>query len=766
MKKLIGIVAMFALVVSFVVPPISNSASSPVMGEEVLPPKVSQLIAKLLPEQKEICTRYYQANMALGHVNEEIAVAQLNNILKLKPDRRDALFTMLTFGPPEAVTMSEKVPDRSSTIYKYIVPNLIENVTILALFSSFSGPLMSIFSPTLPAILRLLDVIVNLGIRGIVPGMEVSFGIDKLGVLIRDCRGEARIATAGFKILQDRPHLPFVASVTPEEPVLLAPLLSNSDTALLAAGPVISAHTAYYNDQLWAFGGTAEESFVGDIVRYLLMEVPQNAGSPPPQKVGVVAVNYPLVIEMVGIFKSDFWKRMEEMYGVEVAGIELCPMNPTSVTPQLIKLKNKGVDTLLMVGFGRTGALMIKDLHRMKMAPRDGYTVIGIPFEGTVRDGVGQEGGLDGIYTAFVGTLAPDDLDFAYVKKAVDSHHDFWPEKGGYGIFTAGPAAVEAMIALIVNLVDRIASGDLGTALGPEADRLMGDVIRKYELEEKVEMMREKYEGKRVGIEERSFTFKELTELAEKMSFSELEQSFMPSAVFVKEVAIEMVKGPNLIKLGEQVGWEEMNHNCMGGNAYYGLYPEMFLPGKGTMQNCLSWQWKGEKLLNVEYRSGKPWEWFPPGIIPGPGPSPPHGWAPPPLDGTPIEYGHPWGTWTVGKFLAEYDVPLWWFILEYAFDSNNQLNKGLLCEALNTYFNKKKVVYDWGDPHREVWQWGEEAYREVDWSSSSERVRVLEEFKEMYYLPSRMVNWIDEYIASCVGQTGGLVCVPCLPLPG
>jgi hypothetical protein len=137
-----------------------------------------------------------------------------------------------------------------------------------------------------------------------------------------------------------------------------------------------------------------------------------------------------------------------------------------------------------------------------------------------------------------------------------------------------------------------------------------------------------------------------------------------------------------------------------------------------------------------------------------------------PLDGTPIEYGYPWGTWTIDKFLAEYDVPLWWFILEYAFDSRNQLNKDLFCEALNTYFDKKKVVYDWGDPYREVWQWGKEAYREVNWSSPSERIRVLEEFKEMYYLPSQLVGWIDEYIASCAGQAGGLICAPCLPSPG
>jgi hypothetical protein len=769
MKKLIGIVAMLALVTSFATPSINSFTSSPAM-EEVLPSKVSQLIAKLPPEQREVCARYYAGNMPLGHVTEEMAVAQLNNLLKMDSKRRDPVLTLMSFGPPESISMLERFPGPSNTIYEYFLPRLLDSgVAIVSILCSFVGPLSSIMAPTMPAIMGGLDAILNLGLRGIVPGMEVDFSPQKFNLFLRDCRGKSGLATSGFKLLESQPHLPFLISYTPEEVVAIAPLLKESNLITYAAGPILSANTCYSNTHIWSWGGgTAGENFVGDLARYLLMEMPKHTGNPPLKKIGVVAVNYPLIQEVVGILESDFWKRVEEMYDIEVAGIEICSMNPTSTTPQLVKLKKKGIDTLLLCGFGPTGVVMVNDLYRTKMTPQDGYSVIGIPFDGTVGEVVGQDK-LEGIYLAFDDSHAPDELDYPYVEKSVKFHRTYWGGEGSYAVMSGGAGAWESILGMLITVVDRVARGDMGM-LNEDMDRLLGEAIRKHHLEERVEMMREKYGREGLKIEEREFTYKELTELAKKMSLAELEQSFMPSDIFVKEILLEAFMSPNLVNLAEQVIWEDVNHNYMGDNLFYGAYPQIYLPGKVTIQSCLSWQWRGGKLLDVKYRSGKPWEWVPPGIIPGPGPCPPHGWAPPPLDGTPIEYGHPWGTWTIDKFLAEYDVPLWWFILQYAFDSRNQLNKDLFCKALNTYFDKKKVVYDWGDPYREVWQWGEEAYREVNWSSPSERIRILEEFKEMYYLPSQLTGWVDEYIAFCAEplapKAEGLICAPCLPLPG
>ena len=768
MKKLIGIVVMLALVVSFVMPPISNSASSPVMGEEVLPPKVSQLIAKLPPEQREVCARYYAGNMPLGHVTEEMAIAQLNNLLKMDSKRRSSVLAVMDFGPPESINMSERIPGQSNTFYEYFLPALIDSgIAIVAIFCSFVGPLGPIMAPTMPAIIGGIDAILNLGIRGVIPGMEAGFRAENFNFFLRDCRGEPGLATSGFKRLESQPHLPFIISYTPEEVLALAPLLKESNIVVHAAGPVLSSNTCYSNTHIWTWGGgTAEENFIGDPMRYLLMEMPKHTGNPPPKKIGFVAVNYPLVLELIGIQDSDFWERMEEMYDLEVVGVEICSLTPSSVTSQLVKLKKKGVDTLILAGFGSSGVVMVKDLHAVRMTPQDGYNVIGIPFDATVGEVVGRDK-MEGIYLSFDDSHAPDELDYPYVKKAVDFHYEYWGRRGGYAVMSGGAAAWESIVGMIISLIDRIVSGDVGM-LTEDINRIVPEVIRERHLEETVEMMRGKYGEGRVGVEEKELTFKEFVELVNKMPLAEIEE-LIPPDVF-QEVILEAFKSPNLVKLAEQMIWEHTNHNCMGEHLFYGTYPQLYLPGKVTMQTCLSWQWGDGELLDVKYRSGKPWEWVPPAIVPGPGPCPPHGWTSLPLDGTPIEYGYPWGTWTIDKFLAEYDVPLWWFILEYAFDSRNQLDKDLLYETLNTYFDKKKVVYDWGDPYREVWQWGKEAYREVNWSSPSERIRVLEEFKEMYYLPSQLVNWIDEYIASCAEplapKAEGLICAPCLPSPG
>jgi hypothetical protein len=118
---------------------------------------------------------------------------------------------------------------------------------------------------------------------------------------------------------------------------------------------------------------------------------------------------------------------------------------------------------------------------------------------------------------------------------------------------------------------------------------------------------------------------------------------------------------------------------------------------------------------------------------------------PPPLDGSPIDYGPPWEQWTFEKFLSTYDVPLWWAILTWGMNTETwRVDKDLFLETLDRYFECKKVV---NTEEGGIYGLNEKGTREVDWSSPEKRVEKLQEFLDLYYLPPHWVEWINEYIA-------------------
>lgn len=109
---------------------------------------------------------------------------------------------------------------------------------------------------------------------------------------------------------------------------------------------------------------------------------------------------------------------------------------------------------------------------------------------------------------------------------------------------------------------------------------------------------------------------------------------------------------------------------------------------------------------------------------PGSGPCPPNGWCPPPLDGSVIDYGIQ-GTWTFDRFVAEYNVPLWWAVRQYGVDHDMRFQKNLVYGVLDRY-----------------------RYFEAKEATPQEKVSALREYLGLYNLPSKLVDWVEEYATS------------------
>jgi hypothetical protein len=127
-------------------------------------------------------------------------------------------------------------------------------------------------------------------------------------------------------------------------------------------------------------------------------------------------------------------------------------------------------------------------------------------------------------------------------------------------------------------------------------------------------------------------------------------------------------------------------------------------------------------LRHFQHNTGEEWMWACPWVPSHKGPCPPNGWKAPPVDGTPLDYGHPWGTWTFDEFVREYNPPLWWAIFEWGIGDDLRLRQDLLYATLDRYFEVKEMA-------------------------PQERIEMIKEFMEYNYLPDQWVEWINEYIA-------------------
>jgi hypothetical protein len=148
-----------------------------------------------------------------------------------------------------------------------------------------------------------------------------------------------------------------------------------------------------------------------------------------------------------------------------------------------------------------------------------------------------------------------------------------------------------------------------------------------------------------------------------------------------------------------------------------------FLPGKSSIQENFICQIRNGEARNVRHRDGKLDGWVPPKVIPERSPCPPGGgWMAPPLEGS-IHYGYPWDEdWTFEKFVSTYNIPLWWAIMQWGNTGPDyEMQKDLVYKTLDKYFTVKQIA-------------------------PQERVKMLEDLKEMYYLPGHWVEWINEYI--------------------
>ena len=537
---------------------------------------------------------------------------------------------------------------------------------------------MSIAPGLIGSFFSLVDV---LGLRGSLLSRSL---FDMLALKVIDSRSNITWSLSAYEsAVAGKPHPLIMFMWGPEELRVLSPRYAEDN--VINCSLAVGGRESYYKCENNMAQSPTLEDCSCDMARYLIMEGAKKTGH-QPTKFGYLTVNIPAVcainipasVQTVDYMlaeatKNPFIKFMESNYDVEVVGSERISLEAVDCTPQLVRLRDAGCDVLWLTSMTSVTAIVAKCAYALGLTEEKMKI---IPILYAAEKAAFKLGGKE----KFEGWITP--------------WHTFSVDMEGMpGVRGTEKFAKLMQIAgLKVEPAEAVLYGGIALA--------MQDIAGIAKLVDEV--------GGWSG----------LVKLAEEemgMPGAEAIKLYMddPNNPKVKLFMSKMIEVLMGCLTDYNNWWDPMLDN----------WPVTFLPGKTTTQNNLIAVIRNGVPVPIKRPTGKYWEWVPPLLIEGPGPCPPNGWAPPPLEGS-IDYGYLGGVWTFDGFVAEYDVPLWWAIMQYGTSPPDyKFQKDLVYQTLDRYFEAKKAT-------------------------PQEKVGMLANYVNWYNLPSELVNWVEEYGAS------------------